>query len=297
MPLSHMNQSGEFFLPGEATDPTYINVRDKEDLSDAKAYTEELWTIYRHLSDPNFLTDARNHFLQRFWEMYVACALMHRGFDLRRVGSKGPEFYFIHEGRRIWVEAIAPGPGDGPDRVSELNDDEMIAVPVEKILLRFTGALQEKSQRYLAAVKNGIVQQGESVLLAINSRGIPYAPYGGEMPYVVKAYLPFGAHAFTIDTQADKITKSFNQFRPEIHKKNLSPVATTSFLNPDFSNFLAVLHSSVDCMNHPEELGAEFMVLHNPSATHPLSPSVFSWCRQLQFSDRTLHEVSRDIEV
>lgn len=296
-PLNHMNQSNAFFLPGEATDPAYVNVRDEVDLNDAKAYTEALWTKYRHLADPNFLTDAKNHFLQRFWEMYVACSLIHHGFDLHRVGSEGPEFYFLHEGRQIWVEAIAPGPGNGPDRVPEIDYGEMHLVPTEKILLRFTSALREKNRQYHAAIKKGILQQGDSVLLAVNCRGIPYAPNGAEMPYIVKAFLPFGALAFTIGTQTDKVLESFNQFRPEVRKENSSPVATTSFLSPEFASFVAVLHSAVDCANYPDKLGGDFMVLHNPSSTHPLSTSVFSWCRQYQFSDQTLHEVPQNTEV
>ena len=51
--------------------------------------------------DPHFREDARHQFLQRFWEMYLACALLERGFNLERVGHEGPEFFFLCEGRRV----------------------------------------------------------------------------------------------------------------------------------------------------------------------------------------------------
>ena len=123
-----MNTADTFFLSGEATDPGYRNVRDLPHWHDAKAFTEYLWPLYRHLADPNFRTDARNHFNQRFWEMYLACTLIVRGFELHRLGSEGPEFYFIFGGRRVWVEAVAPGPGTGPDRVPETETGKAFTV-------------------------------------------------------------------------------------------------------------------------------------------------------------------------
>ena len=105
-----------FFQAGHATDPAYRNVRDSPNLTDAKAFVESLWPRYEHLADSNCRSDARNHFLQRFWEMYLACALTQRGFTLHKVGNAGPEFYFLDGDRRVWVEAVAPTQGDGPDR-------------------------------------------------------------------------------------------------------------------------------------------------------------------------------------
>lgn len=286
-----MNQRSAFFLSGEATDPGYLHVRDGQQWAEAKAFTEDLWTTYRPFADPHFLADAQNHFLQRFWEMYLACTLIHRGFEVKRVGHEGPEFYFLCKGRRIWVEAIAPEPGTGADRVPEIQRGQCYTVPTDKILLRYTHALDAKHKRYKAAVAKGIVQPGEQIVLAINSRGIPHAPNGAEMPYVIKALLPFGALTYVVDTKTNKLTDSFHQHRSQLLKANTAPVATTSFLDPRFSHFAAVLHSSVDCANSPRELGEEFLVLHNPMASPSLPKDLFSWCRQLEFYDETLQEV------
>jgi type I restriction enzyme S subunit len=291
-----MNQRSAFFLSGEATDPGYLHVRDGKQWAEAKTFTEYLWTTYRPFADPNFLSDARNHFLQRFWEMYLACALIHRGFEVKRVGHEGPEFYFLCEGRRIWVEAIAPDPGTGADRVPESQCGQRYTVPADKILLRYTNALNVKHRRYEAALAKGIIQPGEQIVLAINSRGIPHAPYGAEMPYVVKAFLPFGALTYVVDAKTKKLTDSFHQHRSQLLKANTAPVATTSFLNPRFAHFAAVIHSSVDCANHPHILGEEFLVLHNPMASPSLPKDLFSWCHQLEFYDETLREVTGHTE-
>lgn len=292
-----MTDGGDFFLPGDCTDRGYLHVRDNKHWKYARVFTESLWSTYRPFADPHFLEDAKHQFLQRFWEMYLACALLERGVQLMRVGSEGPEFYFMCDGRRIWVEAIAPGPGDGPDRVIEPKSGDRYTVPEEKILLRFTNALVEKQQRYEVALRKGIVQPEDQMLLAINSRGIPHAPYGAEVPFVLKAFLPLGPLSFVLDPETMDIKDSYHQFRDRIVKAGGAPVATTSFLNPEFAAFCAVLHSGVDCANHPPKLGDEFLVLHNPMACHPLPRRFFSWCRQFELNGESLNELPKDGEL
>lgn len=286
-----MRENGDFFLSGDATDMGYVNVRDSERLKSARDFTESLWPVYRPYADRHFREDAMHHFLQRFWEMYVACALIDRGFKLERVGNEGPEFYFLCEGRRIWVEAIAPNPGDGQDRVPEPKLEQAYSVPEEKILMRYTHALREKHRQYESALAKGIVQPNDQILLAINCRGIPHAPNGVEIPYILKAFLPLGALTLALDRETMEIKDSFHQRREAVVKKAGSPVATTSFLDPKFSAFCAVLHSAVDCTNHPLRFGDDFLVLHNPTALPPLPTNLFSWYRQFEFQDKTLQEI------
>lgn len=286
-----MNTTESFFLPGNATDPGYQNVRDLPHWYEAKAFTESLWPIYRHLADPHFRSDARNHFLQRFWEMYLACSLIERGFELQRVGNEGPEFFFLCEGQRIWVEAIAPSAGTGPDRVPEPEPGKVNNVPIDKILLRYTNALREKLQKLKGAIAKGIVAPDERILLAINSRGIPHAPFSGEMPYIVKALLPFGPLSIGINRETREVVDTFYQYRPEILKENLSSVPTTAFLDSKYNSFVGVLHSATDCANRPDVNGADFLLLHNPSAQIQLPRNLFSWCKQFEYVDKTLQEI------
>ena len=187
-----MSSEQSFFLPGDCEDPAYRNVRDNHARADQGEFIDSLWFRYRDLADPHFREDARNHFLERFWEMYLAVTLRERGFQLTRIGDKGPEFYFLHNGRKVWVEAVAPRPGEGKDRVPDYPYGQVYTVPTEKILLRFTNALDEKRNKYIKALKDKIIEPIDIYLLAINSRSIPHAPFGNTMPFFVQAFLPFG---------------------------------------------------------------------------------------------------------
>lgn len=283
--------SDEFFLPGIAEDKSYINIRDKEQWKDGRAFTEELWQIYRPYADDHAQSDAKTHFLQRFWEMYVACTLLKQGFKIERVGKEGPEFYFIYEGQRIWVEAIAPGPGNGPDYVPETESGKAYRVPTDKVLLRFTHALLEKHRKYKIDLDKGIIKPEDQIIFAINSRGIPHAPYGSDLPYIIKAYLPFGDLTYAFDRDTKELKDQYHQLRENIRKENGAHVSTNCFLDPEYSAFSAVIHSSVDCINRPPKLGGDFTVLHNPSALYKLPEDIFLWCCQYFYNDGLLNKL------
>jgi len=64
---------------------------------------------------------------------------------------------------------VASGPGTGPDRVPETENEVAYDVPTEKILLRFANAVIAKREPYDAALKAGILSPDNGHLLAINS--------------------------------------------------------------------------------------------------------------------------------
>jgi hypothetical protein len=286
-----MPHASSFFLPGACTDRGYANVRDStsEICQRAREFTEFLWERYHSFADPNFRTDAKNHFLQRFWEMYLYCSLAERGFNPKRVGHEGPEFYFEYGTKKIWVEAIAPGPGTGEDAVPENpGDGEVRSVPTEKILLRFTHAMRDKLAKYKKDLAKGIVSSTDSVLLCINSRGIPDAPYGDDLPYFVKAFLPLGNLQVSINLKTMEATRVEHQFRGIIQKAIGSPVSTENFMQDEMSPFVAVLHSSVDCANNPTWLGGDFSILHNPKGSIVVDDELFSWAEQFRVRENIL---------
>jgi hypothetical protein len=299
-----------FFLAGDCQDPAYRNVRDnprnKPYLTEAKAFVESLWIRYRDLKDsknryvkdPHFCTDAPNRFLSRFWEMYLAITLHDNGFKLERYGNDGPEFFFMHNDRKVWVEAVAPGPGDKEeDRVpghsyGKFEDGLKVEnPPEEKILLRFTGVLAGKDgkrDKYIKAVKKEIITPDDLYILAINSRGIPDGwDVDFQQPYFVKAFLPLGTPALRMDITTGKIVETFYQRRENVKKASGVEVSTTAFLDPAFSFISAILHSGVDCCNRNGIFGEDFSILHNPTASpsHRLDPSIFSWCEQIFYTD------------
>lgn len=279
-----------FFRPGDCEDLSYKYIRDLPHHEQSREFVESLWSLYHTFADRHFLEDARAHFLERYWEMYLGVALLNRGLQLVRSGNEGPEFYFVHNHRKIWVEAVAPGPGTTSERVSEIQYGEVSLVPTEKILLRFTNAIVEKRQKYLTALSRGIIRPSDLYLLAINSRRIPHAPLGNTMPFFVQALLPFGNLAVVIDKNTGKISDTFYQSRESVIKESGAPVSTKAFLEPQFGFVSAVLHSAVDCVNRPKLLGGDFSVLHNPLASHSLNRIIFRWCEQMFYREGVIEK-------
>ena len=220
--------------------------------------------------------------------MYLTVTFIERGLRPSKEGSVGPEFSFRAEQKKIWVEAVTPGPGTGEDRVDEPPRGGTSNVPTEQILLRFTNAVSEKRRQYLASRAQGVISNDDGYVLAINSRGIPHAPYGDTLPFFLQALLPIGNPTIDIDRESGRQIDSYYARRETVTKAKGSPVSTTMFLDRDYSFISAVIHSSVDCVNRPDVLGTDFEVLHNPTALHPLTSSVLGWCRQYVFRDEEL---------
>lgn len=95
-----------------------------------------------------------------------------------------------------------------------------------------------------------------------------------------------------IDVKTKKVVKSYYQYRANVVKTSGKEVSTTAFLNSEYSFVSAVLHSGVDCLNRPDILGKDFIVLHNPATEYPLNPSVFHWCEQMFYIDGGLERKS-----
>lgn len=288
--MARMRNAGleSFFQPGPVGDHMYSNVRDYPHLAEARRFVEDLWPEYKHLADMHFLADARNHFLQRFWEMYLGVALVRRGFNLRKAGEAGPEFYFQSERGRVWIEAVAPQPGVGPDAVLQPQLGEVSSVPQERVLLRLTHALSEKLKKYNEAFNKGILKAWECYIVALNSRAIPHASHGSVLPYYLMAYLPIGHPELRIDKQSQRVVDSYFQYRSHVTKRNDEPVCTEAFLRPEYVGISGVLHSSAYATEGSLEMGGDFTFLHNPLATSPLSTSTFPFWRQYLFRDYAL---------
>jgi hypothetical protein len=278
-------KSCSFFIAGKDCKRGYRNVRDSKVFEPAREYTEKLWRIYEPYADRHFRRDARKHFLQRYWEMYLTVALIEKGINPIRVGGTGPEFYFEHAGRRVWVEAIAPGPGQGKDRVPKNLSKYGFSVPTENILLRYTSALTDKRNKLLIDRKRGIVKPQDAYILAINCRGIPHAWLGGVIPYVIQAFLPFGPMSLTFDIRTMQVKGRRFQWREAVSKRGGALVSTKAFLETSFADISAIIHSAVDAVNAPVIIGEDFSVLHNPNATVRIPIELFSHWKQFIFEN------------
>src|SRR5260221_1045582 len=255
-----------------------------------------MWREYAPYSDPHYLSDARNHFHQRFWEMYLCVTMLKRGFVITRIGKEGPEFSTTIGGRTVWFEAIAPLEGSGADKVPELKMNEATWVPTEQVLMRYTAALSEKLRKYHSFRTKGIVSEGDGYIVAINSNKIPNAYFGSILPYHVQAFLPFGPFTVAINPKTHEKVDEYFQYRAEVTKQSGRPVSTQAFLDPAYAGGSAVIHSVFDVAGYTRSRaiwGDDFDVLHNPTAANPLPLDAFNWCKYRYLREGKLETVER----
>lgn len=296
MTFSDMQKNEPFFSLGTCGDPDYIAVRDLPQARDCKYFVEELWQDYAPYCDTNFLSDSRNHFHQRFWEMYLCVIMLKRGFAIEKAGSEGHEFSITIEGKKFWFEAIAPEAGTTDNRVPDFDFGQTSSVPTEKVLMRYTAALSEKLRKYQCYRAKGIISENDGYIVAINSNKIPYAYFSSILPYHVQAFLPFGDFTVAINPKTHEKVDEYFQYRGEVKNKNNSPISTQPFLDPTYSGISAIIHSKFGVDGYAcgtARWGDDFDVLHNPLATNPLPFEALSWCDYRYIYDGKLETVER----
>jgi len=185
------------FSPGDASDPAYVNLRDRQDREaiPVREFVESLWCRFRGFADPHFLTEVRRDFHARFWEMYLTCALQEYAAQRDAVLScpkPGPDILLEHEGSRVWVEAVVATNGIPglPDTVVEPNPDGKI--PEEKLVLRYTNAIAEKYRKYHKYLRKGIIHKNDAFVIAISGTALAYqfARAERDAPRFLKAVYP-----------------------------------------------------------------------------------------------------------
>lgn len=271
-----------FFQIGPAS-ASYETVRDASDLAHVRILIDQLWAKYRPPADPHFLEDAKKHFHQRTWELYLWHVLNFYCHSPQKDGPVGPDLFFMSGGQRTWVEAVAPSRGTGPDAVPMLEVGETpIAqdVPEEAIILRFTNALQDKLRKYGEYRSKGIVQSKDRFIIAIN--GCEAKDYRGEpqVPYVIKATIALGDLQVSFDPTGVQPSRSRYQRRAVVRKQSQQSVSTDLFMKDEYRPVSAILYSPKDICNVPERIGSEMYYFHNPLAENPIPRGIFRFCRE-----------------
>lgn len=253
-------------MSGSAPDMAYTNIRDRIQSQSTKAYVEELWMWFQPLADTHFRSDAKAHFYERFWEMYLAKGISETGHHLERGKNSGPDFLINMNGLRIWIEATAPGSGEGDDAVPELEFGVAQRVPEEEILLRLRSALSSKLSAWIDWRNQGVVEVQDSLIIAINGRRIRPAMPEPEPPYIVKAVFSIGSPVAVLDTKTGRLVDSFYDRRSKLNKRSGAEVRTDIFLTEKYQEVSAVIYSFADMGNKPAVEGDEFQLIHNPMA-------------------------------
>lgn len=281
----------------------YINTRDEDNYSSNKPFIEQLWSIYKPYADKHFKKEAKLHFHERFWEMYLGATLIKRGYSLEPTPQcQGPEFYIDMGSRRMWFEAIAPGRGEGNDAVPESPLGQVAEPPQREILLRLTHAIREKHRKYNLYKQDGIIKDDDLYIVAVNGSGICPRLYGVKIPFIVQSLYPAGDFTITLDSSTIQNIDSYHQYRDKIAKINGSIVSTDNFINNEYCGISAVIYSYADPWIWTDEskLGSEFIIIHNVKATNQLQRGFFSfgleyWAEE-QENEIQLHQKDWNVE-
>lgn len=246
-------------------------------------------------------SDDHSVFWQQFSEVLLAYQLQARGLKLSHA-AEGPDFLLEHGGQRIWIEVITPEPKGLPDAWINHTIGNVVSLPHEELLLRWTAALKEKTEKLLGCIHRragdrvpgyrdkGIVPEGDVYVVAVNGRLL--RGFGGVVPELngishyplaVEATLAVGPLQIRIDRTTLEELSSGHQHRARVRKPSGAEVPADTFLDPAFSPVSAIWAVDVDetlLLGEPRPM----VVAHNPLAATPL-PRKFLPAQSEYFAD------------
>ena len=263
----------ELFSDENGRDPKYTAIVSSlysEEIR-AKNFCCELWETFKDLADDHFIQQFKIDFDARFWEMYLTCTLLERGFAAR-CPKPGPDVLLIHDGGQIWIEAVAPNSGsvDSSDAVPEFQTGKAQWVPNDQIILRYRSAISEKCKKYQDYLSAGILSPRDAFVIAINGCNVRTSMLDFDPPRITRTVFPIGDEYITIDRDSGDVTNKGFHFKNTVTKSRGSEVPIDIFLDKNYSYISGVLFSNSDCSNRPEINGEDFIYVHNPLADNPV---------------------------
>ena len=259
-----------------ATDDLYKLIATPSNEHDLKAklFAEKMWACCRGYIDPNAEQARSVDFYPIWWELYLAYALTKAGISLvpnsqrPRRNEAFPDLLATNP--RIWIEAVMPEPGNGPDALKEPPLGIVFNVPADEFILRLRTALASKITKVRHYIEKGIIQRNEAAIIALSAGRLPFRFQEYPIPNVVRALYGVGSITLEIDVESRKVLDVGAEYRDNVVKQSQALVETDLFLRPENSHVSAVLYSSADCVNFPSDPGADFVLVHNSHANVPV---------------------------
>ena len=237
-----------------------------------RAYVLDLWEHFnqRRLAKGNFVSDFTSgndaKLFQRLWEMVLARHLIEQGFALQS-NDPGPDFLFELDGKKVWIEAIAPA-SSGLSK-DWLEKRGVIDVPVKEILLRWTSAFSAKKEKFSEYLDKGIVESDDICVIAISGHLLNMEdPRGSSgQRYAAEAVFPIGPLAVDINRQTGEHSNLYNSERWSERKPRGADVPTDSFLNQENRYISAIVGNSHLWKSVMSRY--DMAIVHNPFADNP----------------------------
>lgn len=268
-------------------DPEYLLVRDGRFHDDTRELVEELWRKYQpYCGDADFLSRVKREFNALTWQMYVAGCLLEAGIRLERAAPEGPDIKAVIDGRTVWIECIAVEPGEGENAAKRTYGFKKPSdgrgsyggpyrpPPDEKIELRISGAIWEKTKQRSAWIKKGVIREEDPYVVAVCAGHIPDADLEEDLPRAVKMLYGIEGVAWQYEIGSDKPLETVVVYSDEIKRPGKGAVSRRGFLDHgDLDGISAVIVSSHCIANPPRAIGRDLVIVHNAVPDNPLPHS------------------------
>jgi hypothetical protein len=259
-------------------DDLYRRLRDDSQGADLKEKIELLWREFEPFAPKTFLQEAQINFHQRWWEMYLTVCLHHlsnsSGFKVETSKhDEGPDVKITFTDRNcIWVEAVAPNPGNGTDCVSEHPEDCVFDVPHDECMLRLSQGLKMKQEKFYEYQSKNFASHGDPLIIALSSCALNQFGHLLNFPCPAPLRVLSGAK----DLVLRKNKPSYVSKRQTIKKTSGCSVPACLFDNSSFDIISAIIYSFEDPLNAPNDPESTFQLFLNPRATVPLPKFLFN---------------------
>lgn len=229
-----------------------------------------------------FLSGSEAKFWSCLSEAFVYQRIKHLSLPQRLNIGEGPDFLVQTGGVKVWIEVVCPEPSGIPSDWLEIQFSKAGSVPNEAILLRWTSAIKDKTEKLVGRadakvkgyLRTGIVSERDVYVIAVNGCRMRHGPFPAlhgisQFPYAVEAVFPVGPYQIRIDRHSLRKVGAGHQTRFHIPKPNGSKVSTYAFLDPNFQQVSAVW--ALDC-NGASVIGNSepSALIFNPNAVQPL---------------------------
>lgn len=245
----------------------YRDLRDNPKAADIKSKIENLWEKYEPYAHKSFLKKIQIEFYQRWWEMYLFVGLDNIKCNLNYDKSdKGPDFFIPCKNNKIWIEAVAPKIGDKSDKVPEFKF-EASDLPKDKCLLRLSQKLNDKRDIFEKHILRETIGIKDICVIALSSCNLNQFGTLLDFPQPAPLSVLAGAGVLCL---SKKPQNCYTVKTKSIYKNSGAQVDMCLFDEEKFSIISAVLYSSVDPLNAPNDPESTFQIFLNPNAKNPL---------------------------
>lgn len=263
--------------------PAYQNVLNgaNEHYRTAKAHCENLWNDFWEYADEQFVDEFRVNFHQRWFEMYLTVSFIRARLTVESKNS-GPDVFVTIGERRVWVEAVCATEGQEgkPDSVPPLEFDKAREAPTAQCVMRIRNALEKKARKFENYLEEGIVDQGDILVVAISvGQILMLCPDLSE--YMKRSLYGVGDMVLTLNRSTREVVDSKRQHVEKVKKASGAEIGVQPFVDGSMQHVSAVLTSCANALSPLPTLGGDFVLYPNLSCrnlwTRNLLPVAEEW--------------------